>query len=62
MLDIYHVIPAFDLIEHEEDNEGSCVCGPTPVKVESEEANSLIYLHNSLDGREVNNVQVRFKP
>lgn len=42
-----HVVPVDDLIEHETDED--CVCSPTPRFGEG----GPVYVHHSLDGREV---------
>lgn len=43
---VWHVIPAHDLKEHESSEE--CWCNPVP----DPEADGLVYIHHSLDGRE----------
>ena len=43
----YHVTPVGDLIEHEDSED--CVCGPDW----KEESGSDIYVHHSLDNREL---------
>lgn len=45
-----HVRPLGDLIEHEWDG---CVCAPTPQLVETDHGDEWIYVHHSLDGREL---------
>lgn len=44
--DDVHVVPALDLIAHEDED---CVCGPTPRFV----TGAVIYVHHALDGREL---------
>lgn len=44
-----HVIPVGDLIQHSDEDDGSCVCGPT---VEHVEPDGWLYTHHSLDARE----------
>lgn len=43
-----HVVPVDDVIEHNI-TDGDCICGPEPV----EDADGIVYMHPSLDGREV---------
>lgn len=43
-----HIVPHNDLIEHTEDED--CVCGP---KITELDDGSRLYMHASLDGREV---------
>ncbi|WP_375425477.1 hypothetical protein [uncultured Friedmanniella sp.] len=51
--DHVHVTPFNDLLEHEVDDDGSCVCGPT---IEPAPRNNGSYgwsiIHHTLDGRE----------
>jgi hypothetical protein len=49
-----HVHPLGDLIEHDIDSEGDCVCGPRVEPVPTDDAGGLgwMYVHSSLDGRE----------
>jgi len=42
-----HVLPNDDLVEH--DNSEDCVCGPDAYL----EDGSWVYVHHSLDGREI---------
>jgi hypothetical protein len=43
-----HVIPLNDIYDHQLNDEGSCVCRP----VFDEEADGLLFIHRSFDGRE----------
>lgn len=48
-----HVVPTADLIEHEANED--CTCGPTPELVKHDDGTDAgwIYIHHSLDGREL---------
>lgn len=48
-----HVLPLHDLIEHAEDDDGDCVCGPS-VSLDEKTDGTPYWLitHDSLDGRE----------
>ena len=49
-----HVIPIDDLIEHEQNNDGDCPCGPEVQPAEREDSSiGWLYLHNALDGRDL---------
>lgn len=49
-----HVTPSNDLIEHVIDWDGECVCGPECIPVPREDgSNGWLYVHHSLDGREL---------
>ena len=51
----YHVWPIADGVEHETDDDGDCVCGPTVEPVEGQEGYiGWLITHHSLDGRERN--------
>lgn len=43
-----HVVPLNDIIEHDTEGTG-CICGP---RVEFNDDNDMVIVHNSLDGRE----------
>ena len=49
-----HVHPLSDLIEHDIDSDGDCVCGPVVEPVPTDDAGGLgwMFVHSSLDGRE----------
>lgn len=48
-----HVEPIDDLIEHLNDEEGDCICGPTIQPVKAEDGSmAWLYIHHSLDNRE----------
>lgn len=50
-----HVEPINDLIEHINDEDGDCPCGPTIKPVQAEDGSiAWLYLHHSLDNREAN--------
>lgn len=52
--DYVHVVPNGDLIEHEENDEGECPCGPEVNPVEREDGTiGWVYVHNALDGRDL---------
>lgn len=48
-----HVMPNRDLIEHEASED--CVCGPEPLNVTEmgDAGDRWVYVHHSLDGREL---------
>ncbi|MEU1434072.1 hypothetical protein ABZ438_08225 [Streptomyces sp. NPDC005786] len=49
-----HVAPLDDLIEHDtEVDDASCVCGPATVPLDINGSAAWVYVHPSLDGREV---------
>lgn len=48
----YHVVPDDDLIDHST-AEDSCVCGPKVEIVPTPKGDTHIYIHASLDGREL---------
>lgn len=50
-----HLFPTSDLIEHDLDSDGDCVCGPVVEPVPRDEHGGFgwMYLHSSLDGREL---------
>lgn len=52
-----HVVPVNDLVEH--DSSGAdCVCGPTVEPVMRDDgSNGWLITHNSLDGRETEEVE-----
>jgi hypothetical protein len=45
---IHHVYPQDDIVAHEVDYEGECICGPSPIFA----VGGMLYEHHSLDGRE----------
>lgn len=49
-----HVHPIGDLIDHDIDSDGDCVCGPRvgPVPIDKFGGLGWVYIHASLDGRE----------
>jgi hypothetical protein len=50
----FHVLPNDDSIEHEEEGE-DCPCGPRSESVLCDDGTwGLLVVHNSLDGRELN--------
>lgn len=53
MVDVLHVHPVGDLIEHNTAADSDCVCGPT-VRPNKRVDGSMAWLlvHHSLDGRE----------
>ena len=51
VVDILHVLPVADLIEHP--LNADCACGPTCEPIERDDGTiGSIYNHNALDGRE----------
>lgn len=51
--DHVHVTPVDDLIEHDVDDDGDCVCGPEVVPVPREDGSfGWSVTHHPLDGRE----------
>jgi hypothetical protein len=44
----HHVVPGNDIAVHTLDDEGSCACRPSI----DDEADGLLYMHKSFDGRE----------
>lgn len=50
-MDVLHVVPLGDLVEHMADDD--CVCGPTTRPVERDDGSvGWLMVHASLDGRE----------
>lgn len=48
-----HVWPSEDLLEHDLDDEGGCICGPAVEPVEGQNGYiGWLITHHSLDGRE----------
>jgi len=48
----YHVVPLYDLVEH--DLSDYCICFPSPELVKNAVgADCWLYSHSSLDGREL---------
>jgi hypothetical protein len=48
-----HVVPLGDAVEHVSDDD--CLCGPTAKPVEADDGSvEWLMIHNSLDGRELN--------
>lgn len=48
-----HVVPINDLIGHDTDGDGDCVCGPDVIPVERDDGSyGWVHEHHSLDGRE----------
>lgn len=45
---IVHVTPINDLVDHDRESFGSCLCGPKPEAV----TGGWLFVHHSLDGRE----------
>lgn len=55
-----HVIPVGDLIEHDTSGDSDCVCGPSTEAVFRDDgSNGWLVVHNSLDGRELNEPDYR---
>jgi hypothetical protein len=49
-----HVVPTGDLIVHDINTDGDCVCGPATIPVEAAHGGfGWVYQHHSLDGREL---------
>lgn len=54
MSDHVHVLPVNDLIEHDDEHQENCVCGPSVEAVHRPDgSNGWLYVHNALDGREL---------
>lgn len=52
--DHVHCYPVNDLIEHDVEHQGDCVCGPASEPVLREDGScGWMYTHHSLDGREL---------
>lgn len=53
-LDVAHVVPANDLIEHSwQTREADCVCGPSSQPIKRDDGSvGWVITHHSLDGRE----------
>jgi hypothetical protein len=48
-----HVVPVADLVVHDVDYDGDCVCGPDTVPVRTADGRyGWMFVHHSLDGRE----------
>jgi hypothetical protein len=48
-----HVVPVGDLIEHDTEHQEGCVCGPDVELNETRAGDGWIYVHHSLDQREL---------
>lgn len=48
-----HVVPGGDLIEHDTEHEDGCVCGPRTELRETSFGDAWLYIHHSLDRREL---------
>lgn len=49
-----HTYPTRDLVEHDTEHGGDCICGPSVEAVFSEDgSNGWHVVHHSLDGREL---------
>jgi hypothetical protein len=49
-----HVLPISDTIEHQENDEGDCICGPRAEPVARKDGSTgWLIVHSSLDGREL---------
>lgn len=49
----WHVYPNDDLIEHDTEHGGDCICGPEVEAVKRDDGSfAYIVVHHSLDGRE----------
>lgn len=46
-----HAVPVDDLVEHEVNEDGDCVCGPKVRLVETEQGDQWIVTHQALDRR-----------
>lgn len=55
MDNVFHVVPANDLIEHDTDGE-TCECEPRTEVVETKAGDARLIVHNSADGRELSEV------
>lgn len=52
--DHVHVLPLGDVVEHEERNDGECVCGPAVEYVARPDGSGgWLFTHHSADGREL---------
>lgn len=48
-----HTYPVNDIVEHDTEHDGDCICGPTVEAVFLEDgSNGWQIIHHSLDGRE----------
>lgn len=51
--DHVHVVPLNDQVEHLEDADGECICGPSIERVERDDgSDGWLFTHHSLDDRE----------
>ncbi len=48
-----HAVPIGDLIEHDCEHQEACVCGPRVELHDTEQGDAWLYVHHSLDRREV---------
>lgn len=51
--DYWHVTPTNDVFEHDTEHQGMCWCNP---KIEKQENGNYVVTHNSMDGREYQEV------
>lgn len=53
-VDVFHIHPLGDLIEHQLDDAGDCVCGPACfVDTGTDVGDVDRWIHHALDGRDV---------
>lgn len=53
-IDVRHVVPVGDLVDHDTDSESECACGPRVEAVFRQDGSAgWLVVHNSLDGREL---------
>lgn len=55
MTDTFHYMPINDLIGHVANDD--CLCGPTPELMQRRTGDAWLYVHHSLDGREVRHAE-----
>lgn len=50
--DHVHVVPLDDIVNHDEDNNGECICGVVTAPVQRDDGSTAwMYTHHALDGR-----------
>lgn len=59
-VDVMHVYPTGDVIEHSLDDQGDCLCGPlAELHQDTPVGDVYLYRHHSLDGRELHGLADR---
>lgn len=53
MVESWHIYPVDDVIAHDTESPGDCICGPVASIIAHEDGPRTLYTHHSLDGREL---------